>query len=74
MNDPRQMLQAMQTDERVRPFLRNAAKALLAELKRRDNYLADMARHDWFNIDTSAEYDRLHRLESEAWRLIERTP
>ncbi len=72
VDDPRQCLQAMQGDMTVRSFLRAAAKALLNELERRDSLTSSLARHDWFNKDCSAEYDRLYRLERDAWNLIDR--
>jgi hypothetical protein len=71
MNDPRQALESMANDQSIRKGLRDQAAALLNEITRRDEYLTVMARNGWFDVDCSAEYDRLYRLESTAWRLIE---
>lgn len=70
MNNPRSSLTCLINDDSIRSFLRESARSLLTEITRLDASIASVTRLG--GIDTTADYERMHRLELDAWHLVER--
>jgi len=72
LNNPREQLETIATDNNVRPDLRSQARAILSKLDNHDKYLAMMSYNNWFGKDCLHEYELLYELESLAWSIIDR--
>ena len=66
-NDPRSLLSTMSKDPSVTAHCRGNAKQLLIAIERLDESIVGYP----YSRDTCALYDRLYRLEREAWKVID---